>query len=222
MTSEALTLDQLETVNGGEVLKTQEVQTVIWNKEALQICRGNDVLRVVQNTGALQIIVMINMQQITAFRGDIAPVNHSVPEIICISVLVHQKYRNTVHSGSLPVYPAAHKTSCAGIKYRADIHRHYSIFPPIFFEKIVCFIEKRRGEPAAVYVILKSGRNESQNAAYTSRKARAETAQTGGSDAGSRKRQDDICRVSGKSYGASGSSACGCCHGRFYPKLYSV
>ena len=56
MTSEALTLDQLETVNGGEVLKTQEVQTVIWNKEALQICRGNDVLRVVQNTGALQII----------------------------------------------------------------------------------------------------------------------------------------------------------------------
>lgn len=56
MTSEALTLDQLETVNGGEVLKTQEVRTVIWNKEALQICRGNDVLRVVQNTGALQII----------------------------------------------------------------------------------------------------------------------------------------------------------------------
>lgn len=56
MTSEALTLDQLETVNGGEVLKTQEVQTVVWNKEALQICRGNDVLIVVQNTGALQII----------------------------------------------------------------------------------------------------------------------------------------------------------------------
>ena len=56
MTSEALTLDQLETVNGGEVLKTQEVQTVVWNKEALQICRGNDVLRVVQHTGALQII----------------------------------------------------------------------------------------------------------------------------------------------------------------------
>ena len=56
MTSEALTLDQLETVTGGEVLKTQEVQTVVWNKEALQICRGNDVLRIVQNTGALQII----------------------------------------------------------------------------------------------------------------------------------------------------------------------